>query len=176
MLRSKPTQFAMLAAVCLSSNSAAAHQSMPDWSIHISRATAENDLQIYRQEIVSLGQMIARLKAMIAHPETDECYEVNRALNKPPEDCVTGKQEAISDYESDIAEHQSVIDRGIDAYIREHLSTEAKDREYLKAHWTEFPDQDISDCQLGPQGPGTSPGIGSYTALKVCLVDWHGDK
>jgi hypothetical protein len=77
MLCSKPTKFAMLAAVCLSSNSAAAHQSMPDWSIHISRATAEDDLQIYR---------------------------------------------------------------------------------------------------LGPQGPGTSPGIGSYTALKICLVDWHGDK
>jgi hypothetical protein len=177
MLCSKPTKFAMLAAVCLSSNSAAAHQSMPDWSIHISRATAENDLQAYRQEIVSLGQMIARLKAMIAHPETDEdCYELKRALNEPAEECVTVKQEAISGYESDIAEHQSVIDRGIDGYISEYLGTEAKDREYLKAHWTEFPDQDISDCQLGLQGPGTSPVIGSYTALKICLVDWHGDK
>ena len=108
MLRSKPTQFAMLAVVCLSSNSAAAHQSMPDWSIHISRATAEDNLQIYRQELVSLGQMIARLKAMIAHPETDECYEVKRALNEPAEECVTGKQEAISDYENKIAGSYSV--------------------------------------------------------------------
>jgi hypothetical protein len=177
MLCTKPTKFAMLAAVCLLCNSAVAHQSMPVWNIQITRAKAEEDLQTYRQEIVTLGQMIARLKAMIAHPETDEgCYDLKRALNKPAEECVTTKQEAISDYEGDIAKDQSVIDRGIDAYIGEYLSTEAKDREYLKAHWTEFPDQDISDCQLGPQGPGTSPGIGSYTALKICLVDWHGDK
>jgi hypothetical protein len=160
--------------VCLPCDSAAAHQSIAVWNIQITRAKAEEDLQTYRQEIVSLGQMIARLKAMIAHPETDEdCYELKRALNKPAEECVIAKQEAISDYERNVAEHQSVIDRGIDAYIGEYLSTEAKDREYLKAHWAKFPDQDISDRQLGPPGPGTGPVIGSYTALKTCDATEH---
>jgi hypothetical protein len=101
---------------------------------------------------------------MIARPETDDCYDVKRSLNLPAEECVTEKQEAISGDESKRAE-----DRGTDAFISEYLHSEAGDREYLRTHWTEFADQDILDCELGPV-------IGSYTALKICLVDWHGDK
>jgi hypothetical protein len=168
-LCSKPTKFAMLAAVCLSCNSAAAHQPMPVWNIQITRAKAEEDLQTYRQEIASIDRLIANVKEMIARPETDDCYDVKRSLNLPAEECVTEKQEAISVDESKRAADIAVIDRGIDVFISEYLHAEAGDREYLRTHWTGFADQDILDCELGPV-------IGSYTALKICLVDWHGNK
>jgi hypothetical protein len=168
VLRSKPTKFAMLAAVCLSSNSASSHQAMPVWNIQMTKAQANDDLQIYRRDIVALEQMIANLEAMISHPETDECYEVNRSLNLPAEECVSGKRKVISGYKNAIAEDQVVIDNGVEAFTNKYLNTEARDKEYLRTHWAEFTDKDILDCELAP--------IASYTALKICLVDWHGKK
>jgi hypothetical protein len=143
----------------------AVHEAFPVWEAQMTQSEANDGLQYLSRQIVALDEMIANLEAMIRNPATDqECYDVNRSLNLPAAECVDDKRKLIVSYNEDKAKYQATIDRGMELYINEAMSGEIKDREYLRAHWSEFTDQAILNCESAVNDIHLSPSL-SYSVL-----------